>query len=109
MDAATEGGYVNIVMKTPSGFMGTVQGRFGFNGVGDDHRPLFSEYLNASAIYGKGGLSLFANVAIGNDEPKGVKTNTTSQIESLQQTQIEDSPYIQYQDSKHRCKLWVEL
>ena len=90
MDASIEGGYVNIVMKTPSGFIGTVQGKFGFNGVESD-RPLFSESLNVSTIYGKGGWSLFANVAIGQTEPKGLESITTSQIAKLQQTQTQKS------------------
>ena len=91
MDATIEGGYVNIVMKTPSGFTGAVQGKFGFNGVEGNKRPLFSEYLNVSTIYGKGGLSLFANAAIGHSEPKDLKSITTSQIEKLQQKQTQDS------------------
>lgn len=91
MDATIEGGYVNIVMKTPSGFIGAIQGLFGFNGVESNNRPLFSEYLNVSTIYGKGGLSLFANVAIGHANPKGLKSIATSQIEQVQQEQIQDS------------------
>lgn len=91
MDAAVEGGYVNIVTKTPSGFTGTVQGKFGFNGVGDGGRPLFSESLSASAIYGRGGLSLFASVAAGHAEPKGSESTVESRIERLRQKQTQDS------------------
>ncbi len=91
MDASIEGGYVNIVMKNPSGFTGAVQATFGFNGVEGNDRPLFSENLNVSTIYGKGGLSLFANVAIGQAEPKGLKSITTSQIEQLRQEQKQES------------------
>ena len=91
MDASIEGGYVNIVMKNPSGFTGAVQATFGFNGVEGNDRPLFSENLNVSTIYGKGGLSLFANVAIGQAEPKGLKSITTSQIEQLHQEQKQES------------------
>ena len=68
-----------------------VQATFGFNGDEGNDRPLFSENRNVSDIYGKGGLSLFANVAIGQAEPKRLKSITTSQIEQLRQEQKQES------------------
>lgn len=68
MDATLSGGYVNIILRDPSGLKGHARGSFSYNGNGhnNERSPLFSENLSSGITYGKGKFSLFTNASFGN-------------------------------------------